>query len=111
LEEESQEIYELFANSLKQTEEKLKKCKCAKSEKTRTPYYDSGNYGYAYCEICEEKVKGAGKHGVIKNRNNPSFWGLKIEKKVLCLNCLEKFQSKMPVSKKYTFNKYQKRGY
>jgi hypothetical protein len=49
--------------------------------------------------------------GVIKNRNNPSFWGLKSKERVLCGDCLGKLAEKMPPSKKYTFNKYQKRGY
>jgi hypothetical protein len=73
LEQYSQELVELNANSLKEKQELLKKCSCEKSAKTRVPYYDIYNYGYTYCEICEEKVKGAGKHGVIKNRNSPSF--------------------------------------
>lgn len=62
-----------YTNSLKEYQEKLKGCKCVKSAKTRVPYYDFANYGYTYCEKCEAKVEGAGKHGVIKNRNNPSF--------------------------------------
>ena len=109
--EKAQEIYELFASSLKEIEEKLKECVCESSPKPRTPYYDWKNYGYTYCEKCETTIKGAGKHGVIKNRNNPSFWGLEIKEKVLCLNCLQKFQEKMPISKQYTLNKYLKRGY
>ena len=73
LEREVKELVELFASSLKEYQEKLKECKCERSEKTRTPYYDWANYGYTYCEKCESTIKGAGKHGVIKNRNNPSF--------------------------------------
>ena len=96
---------------LEEWEGKLKECKCEISPKTRTPYYDSANYGYTYCEKCETTIKGAGKHGVIKNRNNPNFWGLEIKEKVLCLECLEKYREKMPVSKKYMLNKYLKRGY
>ena len=111
LEKEVKELVELFNSSLKEREEKLKECKCEISPKTRTPYYDSANYGYTYCDKCETSIKGAGKHGVIKSRNNPSFWGLEIKEKVLCLNCLEKFQEKMPISKRYTLNKYLKRGY
>ena len=73
LEVEAQETYELFANSLREMGEKIKGCQCEVSNKPRTPYYDSDNYGYTYCEICEIRIAGAGKHGVIKNRNNPSF--------------------------------------
>jgi hypothetical protein len=29
-------------------------------------------YG-AKCYLCSKELEGAGKHGVIKNRNNPSF--------------------------------------
>jgi len=73
LEQESQEIYELFTSSLRKMVEKLKKCSCEESNKPRTPYYDSANYGYAYCEKCEVRISGAGKMGVIKNRNDPRF--------------------------------------
>jgi hypothetical protein len=111
LEIEAQSLVELFTGSLKEKQEKLKKCQCETNPKTRTPYYDISNYGYTYCEKCEERITGAGKHGVIKNRNSSQFWGLNIPEKTLCLNCLGKFQKKMPISKKYTFNKYLKRGY
>jgi hypothetical protein len=73
LEQEAKESYLLFANSLRTKQEKLKECWCEVSNKPRTPYYDSDNYGYAYCEKCEIRISGAGKMGVIKNRNNPSF--------------------------------------
>ena len=74
MEREAQESYLLFANSLQKSKEKLEKeCQCEVSNKPRTPYYDSENYGYAYCEMCETRIAGAGKHGVIKNRNDPRF--------------------------------------
>ena len=111
LEQEAKNLIDLFTGSLKEMEEKLKKCKCEVSNKPRTPHYDWANYGYTYCEKCETTIKGAGKMGIIKNRNDPKFWGLSISEKVLCLNCLKKFQEKMSASKKYTFNKYLKRGY
>jgi hypothetical protein len=111
LEQEAKEIYELFANSLRKMAEKIKECKCELSNKPRTPYYSSDNYGYTYCEKCETRIAGAGKHGIIKNRNNPIFWGLNVKEKVLCLKCLGKFTDKMPLRKRYLFNEYQKRGY
>jgi len=37
------------------------------SVKTNRPY------GLANCYLCFKELKGAGKHGVIKNRNNPGF--------------------------------------
>jgi len=30
-------------------------------------------YNLANCYGCGKKLKGAGKHGVVKNRNNPGF--------------------------------------
>jgi hypothetical protein len=30
-------------------------------------------YYRASCYLCGKELKGAGKHGVVKNRNNPSF--------------------------------------
>jgi hypothetical protein len=106
LEQEAQKLAELFANSLKEYQEKLRECSCKTSEKVRVSSDD-----YAWCERCEGSISVASKKRVIKNRNDPKFWGLSVKEKVLCLNCLQKFQEKMPVSKKYTFNKYLKRGY
>jgi len=52
------------------------------------------------------------KKRVIEDRNDPTrFWGLKVKEKVLCLACLGKLAEKMLISKKYTFNKYLKRGH
>jgi hypothetical protein len=48
---------------------------------------------------------------VIKNRNDPKFWGLGVKERVLCLKCLANYQDQMPLRKKYLFNEYQKRGY
>ena len=106
LEQESQEIYLLFSNSLERYQEQLKGCQCKKSEKTRI----SSDY-YAWCEICEKTIEAASKKRVIKNRNDPKFWGLEIKEKILCLDCLKKYCEQMPNNKKYTFNKYRKRGY
>ncbi|CAJ0629808.1 15424_t:CDS:2 [Entrophospora sp. SA101] len=90
-------------------QEKLaKECQCEISNKPRTPYYDTSNYGYAYCEICETRIAGAGKHGVIKNRNDPKFWGLEVKEKVLCGNCLENKKEKMSPLRKAEFNRYRK---
>jgi hypothetical protein len=41
LEKEVRKLVELFTGSLRETEEKLKECKCVKSEKFRV---DSDNY-------------------------------------------------------------------
>lgn len=106
LEIEAKKTYELFASSLKEMEEKLRKCACESSEKVRV----SSDY-YAWCERCEVGIPAASKKRVIKNRNDPKFWGLNIREKVLCGDCLGELVEKMPANKKYTFRKYGKRGY
>jgi len=106
LELEAQELYFLFANSLRESEEQLKDCQCETSPKTRV----NSDY-YAWCERCESGIPAASKKRVIKNRNDPRFWGLDLEEKVLCLECLRRFREEMPIGKRYTLNKYLKRGY
>ena len=73
LELEAKDLVDLFTGSLQKYQEQLKECKCEVSNKPRTPYYDSANYGYTYCEGCEARIEGAGKTGAIKNRNDPRF--------------------------------------
>jgi hypothetical protein len=65
---EAQKLYKLFANSLKEYQEKLKECKCETSKKVRVSSDD-----YAWCEICESSISVASKKRVIKNRNDPKF--------------------------------------
>ena len=85
LEIEAKEIYLLFGNSLREMEEKLRKCACEMSEKVRV----SSDY-YAWCESCDKTIEVASKKRVIKNRNDPRFWGIESEFKILCLECMEK---------------------
>ena len=106
LEQEAKETYSLFSNSLKESKEKLKKCQCETSKKIRV----DSDY-YAWCEKCETSIPAASKKRIIKNRNDPKFWGLEIKEKVLCLKCLANYQEKMFLRKKYLFNEYLKRGY
>ena len=68
-------------------------------------------YDWASCYLCGKELKGASKKGVIKNRNNPGFWGIKSEWKILCLSCMGKFYDKMSGEKKKTWRKYVRRGY
>jgi len=69
-------------------------------------------YDLARCYLCNKQLKGAGKTGKIKNRNNPGFWGVKSEWKILCLGCIgKKYLGKLSLGKRKTFNKYLKRGY
>lgn len=69
-------------------------------------------YDLANCYLCQKELKGASKKGVVKNRNNPKFWGVKSVYKILCLKCVGKeFYERMKVGKKKTFRKYLGRGY
>ena len=69
-------------------------------------------YDWANCYLCGKELRGAGKTGKIKNRNNPSFWGVESEWKILCLKCIrKKFYNRLEAGKRKTFNKYVKRGY
>lgn len=111
LEREAQENYLLFSNSFQKTKEELEKCRCEISEKVRVDYLDSEGSGWIYCEKCEGTIESAGHHGIIKNRNDPKFWGLSIEEKVLCGGCLEWLVEEMPKRKNYLFWEYKKRGY
>lgn len=87
-------------------EEKIKNCSCETSEKVRVI-----NDYYVWCEKCKKGIAAASKKRVIKNRNDPRFWGLEVKEKFLCGDCLKNLVEQMPISKKYTFNKYVKRGY
>ena len=69
-------------------------------------------YDWCACYLCGKELKGASKKSVVKNRNNPSFWGIKSEWKILCLKCLGKrFLSQLSGSKRKTYQKYVQRGY
>src|SRR6266516_2439672 len=53
-------------------------------------------YDLANCYLCGKELKGASKKGVVKNRNNPGFWGVESEWKILCLGCIgKKFYEKL----------------
>ena len=69
-------------------------------------------YDLAKCYLCGKELKGASKKGVVKNRNNPRFWGVESEWKILCLECVgKKFYEKLSGGKRKTYHKYLKRGY
>jgi len=69
-------------------------------------------YDWCACYLCGKELKGASKKGVIKHRNSPSFWGIKSEFKILCLECIgRKFYSRMEAGKRKTYGKYLRRGY
>jgi hypothetical protein len=69
-------------------------------------------YDMANCYCCGKELRGAGKTGKIKNRNNPGFWGVESEWKILCLQCLgRRYYGRMSSGKQKTWRKYVKRGY
>lgn len=105
LEVEAQQHYSLINDHLKRCWEKLKECQCVKSEKVRVSSDD-----YAWCERCETSIPAASKKRVIKNRNDPNFWGLEVKERVLCGNCLENKKESMPSLRKAEFNRYRKVG-
>ena len=87
-------------------------CQCLGSGKVRAKYLNSDGSGWTECERCERLIDSAGHHRVIKNRNDPNFWGIEESKwKVLCGDCLGKLVEQMPRRKKYLFWEYGKRGY
>ena len=81
-------------------------------KKGEGPVKPNRTYDWANCYLCGKELKGAGKHGVVKNRNNPRFWGVSSSYKILCLECLgKKFYNRLNSGKKKTWRKYLKRGY
>ena len=69
-------------------------------------------YDWCACYSCGKELKGASKKGVIKHRNSPSFWGIKSEFKILCLECIgRKFYRKMVDWQQKKFREYLRRSY
>ena len=69
-------------------------------------------YDLANCYLCGKELRAASKKSVIKNRNNPNFWGVSSVYKILCLECIgREFYNRLNSSKKKTWRKYLKRGY
>jgi hypothetical protein len=106
LEQEAKENYLLVNDSLERYQTQLKKCQCETSPKVRVDSDD-----FAWCEKCKVSISVASKKRVIKNRNDPRFWGLDVKEKVLCGNCLKKLVEEMPKRKKYLFWEYRNRRY
>ena len=69
-------------------------------------------YDLTNCYLCFKELKGASKKGVIKNRNNPNFWGIGSVYKILCLKCIGKeFYNRLVDWQKKKFREYLRRGY
>ena len=62
------------------------------------------------CGNCSVELRGAGRHGKAKNRNNPVFWGLEVAEKILCGECLEARKEQMPAGRRKKFKQYGKLG-
>ena len=65
---------------------------------------------HSWCFECFTFIREALRHGVIKNRNDPKFWGLEVKEKVLCGKCLEGKKEGMSPLRKAEFNRYRKTG-
>jgi hypothetical protein len=89
-------------------------CKLARKRTQRAEELIKPNqlYYFCTCYLCGKKLKGAGKHGVVKNRNNPNFWGVSSIYKILCLECMgRKFYRRMVNWQRKKFREYRRRGY
>ena len=83
-----------------------------RNKRTEKPIKPNQPYYLCSCYGCGKELKGAGKHGVVKNRNNPGFWGVSSSYKILCLKCIgRKFYQRMKAGKRKTWRKYLRRGY
>jgi hypothetical protein len=83
-----------------------------RTKRTEEPVKPNCPYYLTNCYLCGKELRRAGKHGIIKNRNNPRFWGVSSSYKILCLKCIGKeFYNRLNSSKKKTWRKYLKRGY
>jgi len=69
-------------------------------------------YDLTNCYICFKQLKSASKKGVVKNRNDPNFWGVSSSYKILCLKCIGKeFYRRMVDWQRKKFREYVRRGY
>jgi len=83
-----------------------------RSKRTEDPPKPNKPYDWASCYLCGKELKGAGKHGVVKNRNNPGFWGVSSSYKILCLGCIGKeFYKRMVGWQRKKWREYRRRGY
>ena len=61
-----------------------------RTKRTEEPIKPNKPYDWASCYLCSKELKGAGKTGKVKNRNNTGFWGIGSNYKILCLECIGK---------------------
>jgi len=83
-----------------------------RSKRTDEPVKPNRAYDLASCYLCGKELKGASKKGVVKNRNNPGFWGVSSSYKILCLGCIgRKYYGRMSGGKRKKYREYIRRGY
>ena len=83
-----------------------------RTKRKEEPVKPNRPYDLTNCYLCFKELKGASKKSVVKNRNNPNFWGVSSNYKILCLECIGKeFYNRLSSSKRKTWRKYLKRGY
>lgn len=83
-----------------------------RSKRTEKPVKPNCPYDWARCYLCSKELKGASKKGVVKNRNNPNFWGIGSSYKILCLECMgKKYYNRLVDWQKKKFREYRRRGY
>ena len=81
-------------------------------KKGKEPPKPNRPYDWASCYLCSKELKGASKKGVVKNRNNPGFWGVSSSYKILCLECLgRKYWRRMVGWQRKKWREYVRRGY
>jgi hypothetical protein len=83
-----------------------------RTKRSEEPVKPNKPYYLTNCYLCFKELKGAGKHGVVKNRNNPGFWGISSVYKILCLKCIGKeFYRRMVGWQRKKWREYVRRGY
>lgn len=83
-----------------------------RTKRTEEPIKPNRPYDWVNCYLCFKELRGASKKGVVKNRNNPGFWGVSSSYKILCLECIEKrFYRRMVDWQRKKFREYLRRGY
>lgn len=90
------------------------KCELTRKRTKRSEEKPKPNRAYdlTNCYICFKELKGASKKSVVKNRNNPNFWGISSIYKILCLKCLgKKYYSRLVDWQRKKFREYRRRGY
>ena len=83
-----------------------------RTKRSEEPIKPNRPYDWANCYLCFKELKSASKKSVIKNRNNPNFWGISSSYKILCLECMGKeFYKRMVGWQKKKWREYIRRGY